>query len=89
MASHGRFHNPVEAVLTGVYDFFKRKSNIRPLMPTDRLDGQTVLITGANSGVGFAVAEELARRGAHLLLACRGAYLRQAKNSKPLRGGRI
>ena len=32
---------------------------------------QTVLITGANSGVGFAAAEVLAQRGARVLLLCR------------------
>lgn len=67
----GRFENPVEAVLTGVTDFIRRKPNVRPLAPTDRLDGKTCLITGANSGIGFAVAVEYGRRGANLILACR------------------
>src|SRR4051794_29875110 len=35
--------------------------------------GKTVLITGANSGLGLASAEALAGRGAHVLLACRHA----------------
>lgn len=70
----GRFANPVEAALTGIKDFVQRRSNVRPLAEEDRLDGKACLITGANSGVGFAVAEELARRGAHLLMACRGGH---------------
>lgn len=33
--------------------------------------GRRVLITGANSGIGFQAALELARKRAHVLLACR------------------
>jgi NAD(P)-dependent dehydrogenase (short-subunit alcohol dehydrogenase family) len=37
------------------------------------MQGKTVLITGANSGVGFATAVALARMGARILLVCRSA----------------
>jgi NAD(P)-dependent dehydrogenase (short-subunit alcohol dehydrogenase family) len=35
--------------------------------------GRTALVTGANSGIGFQVAVELARHGADVLMACRDA----------------
>jgi NAD(P)-dependent dehydrogenase (short-subunit alcohol dehydrogenase family) len=33
--------------------------------------GKTALVTGANSGIGYQAALELARHGAHVLLGCR------------------
>jgi NAD(P)-dependent dehydrogenase (short-subunit alcohol dehydrogenase family) len=69
--THGRFGNPVEAALTGIKDLFRAQPLAQALAAGHRLDGKTCLVTGASSGLGFAIAMQLAQRGARLLLACR------------------
>lgn len=41
------------------------------LLDSDRLDGRTILITGASSGLGLAVSKDMAARGARVLMVCR------------------
>lgn len=69
--AEGRFTNPVVASLAGVKDFFSKQQLAGRYSEKDRADGLTVLITGANSGLGFAMAVEFARRGARVLMAGR------------------
>ena len=61
-------------------------------VPDDlRIDGKVCLVTGANSGLGKAVATDLARRGGTVLMACRGGHpeagedVRRASGSRSVR----
>src|SRR6185437_5664719 len=58
------------------------RSNLR----TDRMHGKTCLITGATSGIGLEAAEELARRGAALILV--GRYEKRAAAARERIAGR-
>ena len=50
-----------------VYGRFFRKLHV----PTISLASKSAIVTGANSGIGFQIALELAKRGATVYLACR------------------
>jgi NAD(P)-dependent dehydrogenase (short-subunit alcohol dehydrogenase family) len=47
--------------------------------------GRIALVTGANSGIGYQAALELARHGAHVLLGCRNAAKGRAALERLLR----
>jgi NAD(P)-dependent dehydrogenase (short-subunit alcohol dehydrogenase family) len=68
---HHRYNNPLTATITGIQDLFRKQIPAGELKTSDRLDGKTVLVDGASSGLGFAVAINLARRGAKVIMACR------------------
>ncbi len=69
--AHGRFDNPIVAALAGFRDFFSKQKLADKLKDTDRIDGKKCLVTGANSGLGYALAVDLARRGGHVIMAQR------------------
>jgi len=65
------YNSPVKAIFTGISDLFRRPGQGLTLNKLPSLEGKKVLITGASSGLGFATAVDLARRGAHVIMAVR------------------
>lgn len=76
------YSNPLLATFNGVVDLFRNKTPIGETEDSDRLDGKTCLITGANSGLGRATAIELAKRGARIIMACRSGIPEAAEGVK-------
>lgn len=79
----------LRATLAGLRDLVRPRARLQ-LRDDERLDGRTALITGGNRGLGLGIAEQLARRGARLLLACRSggaeavAHLRSATGNQAI-----
>lgn len=84
--AEGRFDNPVVAALTGFYDLFRKQELEHRFTDADNLNGKTVLITGANSGLGFALATEATKRGAKVIMACRRQIPEAGEKVKQLSG---
>jgi NAD(P)-dependent dehydrogenase (short-subunit alcohol dehydrogenase family) len=83
-----RHDTPLRATVAALVDQVKGTGKTPPLDPSERLDGKVVMITGANSGLGKAVAIHLASLGAEVIMACRsgipaaGEDVKRASGSK-------
>jgi NAD(P)-dependent dehydrogenase (short-subunit alcohol dehydrogenase family) len=84
--SHGRFQNPLEAALTGLKDRFGRQQLAEALTDDLRADGRTCVVTGASTGLGFAIAVQLAARGAHVVTVSRSGVPEKGEEIKRLSG---
>lgn len=82
------YSNPITATITGIADLFRKHEPAGELKPGDRLDGKTVLVDGASSGLGFAVAVDVARRGAKLIMVCRSGIPQKGEEVKKLSGSK-
>ena len=62
------------ALRAAIRDRRSVQASVDPVPDDLRIDGKVCLVTGANSGLGKAVATDLARRGGTVLMACRGGH---------------
>lgn len=76
----------VTAVATALYDIFSNKGQLPPLDKQVRIDGKVCLVTGANSGLGKAVAIQLAQRGGRVIMVCRSGIPDAGEEVKRLSG---
>lgn len=80
------YKSPVTATITGIRDLFKKHIPAGELTDKDRLDGKRVVITGSSSGLGFATAVEMAKRGAEVVMAVRSGIPSKGEKVKELSG---
>lgn len=80
-------HNSVfSAITTAIIDLFGNKRHFPPLKDSERLDGKVCLVTGANTGLGKAIAIQLAQRGGHVIMACRSGIPEAGEEVKKASG---
>jgi NAD(P)-dependent dehydrogenase (short-subunit alcohol dehydrogenase family) len=77
-----RYSSPVAALFTGISDLFKPTGKKLNLEGLPSMNGKRVLITGASSGLGFATAVEMAKRGAEVIMAVRSGIPHKGEEVK-------
>ena len=81
-----KYSNPFTATLSGIVNMFKKHPPVGVLSDDDRIDGKVCLVTGANSGLGFAVTQQLVERGGKVIMACRSGIPEAGEEIKRLTG---
>ncbi len=79
--------NPFRAVVSGLLDQRSKEPKVEPVPAAVRLDGRVCLVTGANSGLGKGIAIRLAKRGAHVIMACRSGIPEAGEEVRAESGG--
>ncbi len=80
------YKSPVKATITGIRDLFKKHIPAGELKDDDRLDAKRVVITGSSSGLGFATAIGMAKRGAEVIMAVRSGIPDKGEKVKQMSG---
>jgi NAD(P)-dependent dehydrogenase (short-subunit alcohol dehydrogenase family) len=82
------YKNPVSATWEGIRAVFTKQVKAGTLGDNERLEGKTVLVDGASSGLGFAVAVQIAKRGARVIMACRSGIPEKGEEVKRRSGNK-
>lgn len=81
-----KYDNPLQATVSGILDLFKKRERVGILNSTDNLTGKKVLITGSSSGLGLAVAKQLAALDAEVIMAVRSGIPERGEEVKTASG---
>lgn len=84
--NNAHHNNAISAVWTGIRDLIQKPVPEMGMDSIDRIDGIYCLVTGANSGLGKAIAIGLAARGGKVIMACRKDYPEALAEVKRLSG---
>ena len=76
----------IKAVSGAIGDRYSERPTLDAVPDSVRINGKVCLVTGANSGLGKAVAVDLARRGGRVLMACRGGHPEAGEDVRRLSG---
>ena len=85
----GSYDSPVKATLKGISDLFRKQNKDVHLTDSDRLDDVTIMVTGSSSGLGYATALNLAKRGARVIMACRSGIPDKGEEIRRISGSDI
>jgi NAD(P)-dependent dehydrogenase (short-subunit alcohol dehydrogenase family) len=82
----GSYDSPLKATIKGISDLFKKQKKDVHLSDSDRLDGITIMVTGSSSGLGYATAMDLAKRGARVIMAVRSGIPERGEEIRRVSG---
>ena len=69
-----RYDSLGNVLVAAIRNTARDESALNPVPESVRIDGKFCLVTGANRGLGKAVAVKLAKRGGRVIMACRSGH---------------